>query len=116
LITCAAKRGSSLVAILTLALAVGASSALFSVIDATMLRPLPYANPEQLVGVVAEVFDPGGNCSPTPSMADMRTWQAAGDVFSAVAGWGSVFRGRILEGEAPERLEVKSFTEQYLSM
>jgi putative ABC transport system permease protein len=100
------QKGSSLAAVLTLALGIGASSALFSVIDATMLRPLPYPNPEQLVDVTAEVFDPGGNYSPTPSMADMRTWQAADDVFSAVAGWGTAFYGRILSGEQPERLHA----------
>ena len=36
------QRGSSLAAILTLALGMGASTAIFSVVDATMLRPLPY--------------------------------------------------------------------------
>jgi hypothetical protein len=59
------QKGSSLAAVLTLALGIGVSSALFSVIDATMLRPLPYPNPEQLVDVTAEVFDPGGNYSPS---------------------------------------------------
>ena len=43
------QRGSSIVAIVTLALGMGASTAIFSVIDATMLRPLPYPDPEQLV-------------------------------------------------------------------
>src|SRR5215813_8624231 len=43
--------GFSLVAILTLALAVGASTAIFSAIDALILHPLPYRNPEQLVSL-----------------------------------------------------------------
>ena len=45
------QRGSSIVAVLTLALGIGVSTAIFSVIDATMLRPLPYPDPEQLVSV-----------------------------------------------------------------
>ena len=42
---------SSLVAVLTLGLGMGASAAVFSVIDATMLRPLPYPDPGQLVTI-----------------------------------------------------------------
>ena len=111
------QRGSSAVAVLTLALGIGISSALFSVIDATLLRPLPYPDPEQLVTVgPVEVDAKGGLHQPTPSMEDMRTWQAADDVFSKVAGAGSAFRGRIAGGPQPERLAVQHFTEDYLSM
>ena len=49
--TFSAQRAFSLVAILTLAVGVGLSTALFSVIHAAVLRPLPYPDPEQLVRV-----------------------------------------------------------------
>ena len=111
------QRGSSAVAVLTLALGIGISSALFSVIDATLLRPLPYPDPEQLVTVgPVEVQADGRISQPTPSMEDMRTWQAATDVFTSVAGANRAFRGRIAEGPEPERIEVQHFTEDYLSM
>jgi putative ABC transport system permease protein len=113
----ARQPGSSAVAVLTLALGIGVSTAIFSVIDATMLRPLPYPHPEQLVTVGVEIAQPDGRTSrPTASMEDMRAWQAATDVFSAVAGWGGAFRGRIAEGPEPERLRVAHYTEDYLAM
>ena len=111
------QRGSSLVAVITLALGIGVSTAIFSIIDATMLRPLPYPDPEQLVTVSPEETMPDGRVSrPTPSMEDMRTWQKSDDVFSQVAGTGRAFRGRVVEGAQPERIEVSHFTEDYLLM
>ena len=41
--------GFAAVAIITLALAIGANTAVFSVVDAVMLRPLPYSHPERLI-------------------------------------------------------------------
>ena len=111
------QRGSSIVAVLTLALGIGASTAIFSVVDAAMLRPLPYPDPEQLVEVEVAVTQRDGRvASPTASMADMRLWEQADDVFSKVAGSGRAFRGRIVDGPEPERIEVSQFTEDYLSM
>ena len=111
------QRGTSIVGALTLALGIGASTAIFSVVDAAMLRPLPYPHPEQLVRVGVEITQPDGRSSqPTPSMADMRLWQQADAVFSAVAGWGRAFRGRIVDGPEPARIELSQFSEAYLSM
>lgn len=109
--------GSAIVAVVTLALGIGVSTAIFSVIDATMLRPLPYPEPRQLVTVGPEMVQPDGRTvRPTPSMEDMRNWQASTDVFSAVAGAGSAFRGRIADGPEPERVRVEHYTEDYLPM
>lgn len=108
---------SSTVAILTLTLGISLSTALFSIVYATIFRPLPYPNPEQLITIHIEERNPdGSSVRLTPSMEDMRTWQAVDDVFSNLAGWGHIFRGRILSGPSPQRVEVRQFTEWYLAL
>ena len=66
--------GFAAVAVLTIALGVGATTAIFSVVDATLLRPLPYPQPEQLVSIEDDLAGSGARdvgMSP-PEWEDLR--------------------------------------------
>jgi len=79
--------------IIVLALGIGATTAIFSAVDAAMLRPLPFARPQELVSLpMVEIpFDPGPNQPPARAnhMTDINDVASMTSVFSHVAGWAS---------------------------
>jgi putative ABC transport system permease protein len=94
--------GFTAVAILALGLGIGANTALFSVINTVLLRPLPYQRPERLVRIY-ETFLPSGYGSvSTPNYID---WRSQNHVFERLEAFS--FGSINLQGDAhPERIPL----------
>jgi hypothetical protein len=76
--------GFSAVAVLTLALGIGANTAIFSVIDALLIRPLPYANPDRVVMVWEDAWQAGFHRN-TPAPGNYNDWVRLNRSFSDIA-------------------------------
>jgi predicted permease len=107
--------GFAAMAVLTLAVGIGANTAIFSLVSAVLLRPLPYPNPEQLVGLGQWRNQKGEGYIQTgvsaPNIADI----AKSGVFEYVAyyRWS---RFNITEGDRPESIEGIKASAELLPM
>jgi putative ABC transport system permease protein len=96
------KPGFTLIAVFTLALGIGANTAIFSVVNAVLLRPLPYAEPERLMMINATDLARGGT-NMGINLPDFREWRAGNRSFDAMAAF-SVENYNISGNEEPERV------------
>jgi len=105
--TLAKTPGFTAIAILTLALGIGANSALFSVVNGVLLNPLPYPEPDKLLMVYANTNDFGHS---SVTYLNFLDWQKDSRSFTAMAGYRNenLFLTGVGEGERVRGLMISA--------
>src|SRR5262245_66050205 len=108
----AARPGFTAVAVLTLALGIGANTAIFTVVNAVLLRPLPFADPSRVVVLLerASAFP-----VVTTSWLNYVDWRAQNQSFDAVAAVRNATM-TLTGADDPERLPAKMIAAPLLPM
>src|SRR5882762_351834 len=102
------------VAIAALALGIGANTAIFSAVEAVLLKPLPFAQPDRLV-IVWEDMSFLGFANNTPAPANYVDWRVQNQVFTDMAA--TRFTTASLTGDGqPEQLSGKKVTANFLDV
>jgi putative ABC transport system permease protein len=106
--------GFTAVALIALALGIGANTAIFTVVNAVLFSPLPYPAPDRLVTVYAT--NPGQGQSRVPlSVADFLDWRARNQSFEPLAAYSNAplnYTG----GETPEQIPGLAVTADFFSV
>ena len=105
--------GFTTVAILTLALGIGASTAIFSVVNAALLRPLPYRDPARLVW--ADEFMPHFNDWAVPN-PEFTNWSMHNHTFEALSAYDGGGESNLTGAGEPERIETADVTANFLAV
>ena len=108
------RPGFTAIALITLALGIGANSAMFSVVNAVLLRPLSYPDSERVV-VLEGINPPRGITQSNMSVPDLVDWQKQNQVFEQLAGFisGGVF---LSSGDETERVRASSVTADFFPL
>jgi putative ABC transport system permease protein len=105
--------GFTLIAVLTLALGIGANTAIFSIVNAVLLRPFPYQAPERLVILLERVSGRGMGFSPSyPNFAD---WRAQNTVFASISAVRQNESFNFTGAGEPERLQGRRVSAEFFS-
>jgi predicted permease len=110
--------GFSVVAILVLAIGVGANTAMFSLVDAMLLRGLPYADSDRLMVLIGNVERTAGVERRGNSLPDHRDWRARTTRFDDLAAYDTLSMTLFgTDGIAePERIPIEAVSAPYFSL
>ncbi len=103
--------GFTVVAVVTLGLGIGANTAIFSVVNGVLLRPLPFPHSDELV-VVKDENGKTGETIPSVSPADFFDWKGQSQSFSSLAAYSGWFV-TLLEADRPEVLHGARVTDEF---
>lgn len=107
--------GFSIVIVLTLALGIGANTAIFSVVDGVLLRPLPFPEPHQLVAVWADYTQINGRQREWLSFPDFHNLRQLSEVFEEVGTWSFWDPTLTDHGDEPEQISAVQMSQGLLS-
>jgi len=106
--------GFAVVAVLAIALGIGANTAIFSVVDAVLLRPLPFPEPQRLMR--AYLTEAGSGEPSIFGIADFLTWRDHQQTFEHVAAYDTMQRSFALTGIGdPERITGVAVTADFFT-
>ncbi|HKG96410.1 MAG TPA: ABC transporter permease, partial [Pyrinomonadaceae bacterium] len=108
------RPGFTVIALMTLALGIGANTAIFSVVNAVLLRPLPFRDPEQLV-IVWEDAAFAGFPRNTPARANYVDWKNQNQSFSDMAASAETSFNVTGDGD-PERVTAYAVTGNFFPL
>jgi putative ABC transport system permease protein len=104
--------GFAATAILTLALGIGANTAIFSVVNGVLLRSLPYGQPDRLVW--AETYSPAFNDYVVSSM-EYTNWKLNNQSFASLSAIGNGMPVNLTKAGMPEQIDSASLTPNLLN-
>jgi predicted permease len=103
----------SIIAILALALGIGASTAVFSVVHAVVLNPLPFPHPDQLVALRTLSKETGGHAQ--VSLPDFEDWRDGNTSFEAIALYSAGESAIVING-SPQFATVARVSDQFFAV
>lgn len=105
------RPGFTIITVLTLGLGIGASTSIFSVVDAVLLRPLPYPNPQQIVRIWEQALDGHSMNLAEPNFRDFR---AQNDTFASLAAYEEGLSS-ISGGSEPVRVNIAAVSKDFFA-
>ena len=107
--------GFTIVAVVALAIGIGANTAIFSLVDAMLLRGLPYADPDRLVVLIGNVQRATGLERRGNSYPDHLDWKKQTTTFDGMAAYNGITLTITGQGE-PQRVNAESVSASYFSV
>ncbi|MBO0861945.1 MAG: ABC transporter permease [Chloracidobacterium sp.] len=104
----------TLIAVLTLALGIGANTAIFSIVNAVLLRPLPYREPEKLL-TIWTARPQQGQVQFRTSLPNFKDWREQSRVFEGMAAYG-FNRYNLTGGGEPEQIRGAQVSDDFFKV